>query len=270
MDNLTKEKSNLIKVVFVLVIIISVYFLVDIASGIKSYSFIGSGVAGSSTISFEGKGEVSAKPDLATISFTLRDNQKELKNAQDKVATKENAVLAFLDTQNINKKDIKTENYSSYPKYDYGNPCFGRLDVLGVPCKQEAPKIIGYEVSESVSVKIHDLTKAGEVIKGIGVIGVDQMNGPNFSIENQDGLKQQARKIAIDDAKAKAEILSHDLGVRLVRIVNFSESGNYAMPMYMEKMSLGGSATSAPAPNPALPTGENKITSNVTITYEIR
>ena len=268
MDNLTKEKSRLIKAVFVLAIIICFYFATKIVSEIRGFNFIGGGIPTSSTISFEGKGEVSAKPDLATITFTLRNEQKELKNAQDSVATKENAVLAFLGTQNINKKDIKTENYSSYPKYDYGIPCYIDKGV-GLPCKQEAPKIIGYEVSESISVKIHDLTKAGEIVKGIGTIGVDQMNGPNFSIENEDGLKQQARKMAIDDAKAKAEILSRDLGVRLVRIVNFSESGNYPI-MYAEGVAAMKSVAIAPAPTPILPTGENKITSNVTITYEIR
>jgi uncharacterized protein YggE len=96
------------------------------------------------------------------------------------------------------------------------------------------------------------------------------MSGPNFTIDKEDVLKEQARKMAIDEAKEKAEKLSKDLGVKLVRIVSFSENnGGYGMPMYYDKeMSAVSSAGRAPAPE--LPTGENKIISNVTITYEIR
>ncbi len=266
MEIFNNEKSNLTKTLLVLSVILSLYFAAKVATEIKSYRFVGGGASASNVISFEGKGEVFAKPDIATISFTIRESQKELKNAQDKVTAKEKAVLAFLDSQNIAKKDIKTENYSSYPKYDYGTPCYGGV---GIPCRQEAPKIIGYEVLEYISLKIRDLAKAGEIVKGIGAVGVSEMNGPNFSIENEDKLKEQARKIAIDNAKNKAKVLSSDLGVRLVRIVSFSENGNYPYPMmYAKGAGMMDSVSSAPAPE--LPTGENKIVSNVTITYEIR
>ncbi|KKT19721.1 MAG: 26 kDa periplasmic immunogenic protein [Candidatus Nomurabacteria bacterium GW2011_GWB1_43_7] len=260
------EKSNLIKIIFALGIILSLYFLMRTVSEIKSYNFIGGGAPASNTISFSGKGEVSAAPDLATVSFTIRESAGDIKSAQSKVTAKESAVLDFLDNSGIAKKDIKTENYSSYPKYDYGTPCYG----LGMPCRPEAPKIIGYEVSEYVSVKVHDLTKAGEIIQGIGAAGVSEINGPDFSIENEEGLKEQARKMAIDEAKVKAKSLSRDLGVRLVRIVNFSENGDYPVyPMY-EKSMMATADSAGGVPAPTLPMGENKITSNVTITYEIR
>ena len=139
-----------------------------------------------------------------------------------------------------------------------------------MPCRQDAPRIIGYEVSENVSVKIHDMEKVGEIIKGIGAVGISSISGPNFSVEKEDALKEQARKIAIDEAKAKAEKLAGDLGVTLIRIVNFSENGNYPI-MYAAKGMMADSVSAyAPSAAPALPTGENKITSNVTITYEIR
>jgi uncharacterized protein YggE len=94
------------------------------------------------------------------------------------------------------------------------------------------------------------------------------LNGPNFTIDNEDGLKVEARKIAIDDAKVKAQKLASDLGVRLGKITSFSESGNNPAPiMYGKAMML--EAPSAPAPA-EIPKGENKITSDVTITYELR
>lgn len=264
MEISTNEKSKLIKIASVLMIVVSVYFLAKIVSEIKSYRFIGSGGT-SNMISFDGKGEVSAVPDLATISFIIRENSKDIKDAQNKVTAKEIAMLDFLDKTGIAKKDIKTESYNSSPKYNYGTPCYGGMDF---PCRQESPKIIGYEVSEYVSVKIHNLVKVGEIVKGIGAVGISEMNGPNFSIENEVQLKEQARKIAIDEAKVKAKNLSRDLDMRLVRIVNFSENGNY--PIYYGKAEMMATDSAENAPNPALPTGENKIISNVTITYEIR
>jgi uncharacterized protein YggE len=264
MEPSTIEKSRLFKSAAMLMILTSVYFAVKIVSEVKGYSFIGGGATASNTISFDGKGEVFAAPDIATISFTLREESAEMKDAQTKVTTKETAVLAFLDKSGIAKKDIKTENYSSYPKYDYGTPCYSYM----MPCRQET-KITGYEVSEYISIKVRDLTQAGEIVKGIGAVGVSDMTGPNFAVEKEDSLTEQARQIAIEDAKSKAESLAKDLGVRLVRIVNFSEGGNYAIYNYAKDSMMTAGAPEA-APAPALPTGQNKITSNVTITYEIR
>src|SRR3989338_9729541 len=139
MENITNEKSYIGKAALVLVIILSVYFVVKTLGELKKTSLLGES-SEPATITFDGTGEVTATPDLATISFTIRDTQKELKNAQDKVTAKESAVLKFLDAQGIEKKDIKTENYSSYPKYDYGMTCYPGMMVQ---CRQAAPTIIG-------------------------------------------------------------------------------------------------------------------------------
>lgn len=261
-----KDKSNLMKAAGMLMVVASAFFLIKIISEVKGLRFIGGGATAASTISFSGEGEVFASPDIATVSVTVREEAKTVKEAQSKATAKEKSVLDFLAKEGIEKKDIKTESYNSYPKYDYGMPCFGGM---GVPCRQEAPKVIGYEVSENISVKVRELDKAGELIVGLGSAGISEISKPEFTIENEDGLKAEARKIAIDEAKAKADALAKDLGVRLVRIVNFSEDGSYP-PIYYAKgmMALESRADSAPAPE--LPTGENKITSNVTITYEIR
>ena len=272
MEISTNEKSRLVKVALVLMIIVSVYFLAKTVSEIKGYRFIGGGATASNTISFDGTGEISASPDLATVSFTIREEAKDMKEAQTKATTKETAGLNFLEKSRIDKKDIKTENYSTYPKYEW------RQSICPQPlgpssayyCPPGKDVLTGYEVSEYISVKVHDLAKAGDIVKGIVDAGISEISGPDFSIEKEDQLKEQARKMAIDKAKAKAETLASDLGVHLVRIVSFSENGNYPMPMYAKDMMAGASVENAAAPAPTLPTGENKITSTVTITYEIR
>ena len=242
----------------------------QIVSGIKEFRFIGGGPPPTNTISLEGQGEVFAKPDIALFNITIREEAKDVGEAQTKATAKEKAALDFLGKNGIEKKDIKTENYSSYPKYDYGRPCYNV--GMGLPCSSEIPKIIGYEVSENISVKVRDLTKTGVIMSGLGNLGIGELNGPNLSIENEDELKAEARKVAIEEAKAKAKSLSKDLGVHLVRIVNFYENGDY--PVYYNfakaETTAMDAGSSAPAPAPELPTGQNKITSKVTITYEIR
>jgi len=265
MEVLNNPKSNITKAVLAVLVLLAIFFAVKTVAEIKNYKFIGGGAPAGNVISFSGSGEVFAAPDIAQVSLTIREEAKEMGDAQNKVAVKEKAVLEFLDKSGIAKKDIKTESYNSYPKYDYGRPCYSmNLEF----CPPQSPTITGYEVSEYISVKVRDLGKAGEIVQGIGQLGISEINGPSFSIENEDELKAQARKLAIDEAKAKAETLANDLGVRLVRIVNFSEDGNYPMMYGKEMMAL--EATQDVSVTPQLPTGENKIVSNVVITYEIR
>ncbi|MCK9345185.1 MAG: SIMPL domain-containing protein [Candidatus Pacebacteria bacterium] len=239
-----------------------------IISEVKGYRFIGGGVSASNTISVSGEGEVFAAPDIANISFTIRESAAKVSDAQDKVSTKVKAALAVARKAAADK-DIKTQNYNSYPKYEWQE---GTPYCAGIECPQYRPGkqvIVGYEVSQTVTIKVRDLEKVNTLVDGLAGAGVTEMQGPNFAIDNEDSLKAEARKIAIDKARAKAEVLARDLGVDLVRIVSFSEGGNY--PIYAREMMVSAKYDSAGgAPAPELPRGENQIVSNVTVTYEIR
>lgn len=220
------------------------------------------------TISFSGHGEVSAVPDIANVDFTIEKDAKTVKEAQDGVAQIEKKSLDFIRANNVADKDIKTTNSSFYPKYEYQvekqiAPC----TQYGCPPTPGKNVIVGYTASESITVKIRNTDDAGKIIQGLGSVGVSNLNGPNFAVDKEDDLKIGARKLAIDDAKIKAQSLAKDLGVRLGKITSFSETGNYPVPMMYAKDSMMGASAVAPA---ELPKGENKITSDVTITYEIR
>ncbi len=222
-------------------------------------------------ITITGHGEVQAAPDIANVSFTIRKEAKTVKDAQTQVSEVEARVLAALKVNNVLEKDIKTVSVSFNPKYEY------RYDKQVVPCTQyNCPPnngnnvIVGYEAYENISIKIRNTDSAGKIIQDLGALGVTDLYGPNFTIDNEDGLKVQARKEAIDDAKNKAKILAKDLEIRLGKMTSFSENGNYPMPMYtnsLAKMDSVSAAGSAPA---VLPVGENTISSDVTITYEIK
>ena len=264
------EKKNLYKAALGFVIVLTLFFAIKFLSELRAYGRMGS--AEVNTITLSGHGEVKAVPDIATIYFTIREEGKTVKEAQEKVAIIEKKALDFLRANKIAEKDIQTTGASFNPKYEYSydtKVLMPQSDLI-YPPRPGKTIIVGYEAYESLTVKIRNTDEAGKIIEGLGTLGVTELSGPNFTIDDEDALQREARKKAIDEAKEKAQILAKDLGVRLGRVVSFSESGNYPIPMYSKAMMLevgGGADVSAPA---ELPVGENTITSDVTITYEIR
>ena len=265
--------KNLYRITLVFLVVLSLFFAVKLLAEFKSYRLMGS--LDANTITLSGHGEVSAVPDVANINFTIKKEAKTTKEAQNKVAEVEKKVLDFLKGKKVAEKDIKTVNVSFYPKYNYARvlcPQIETSNVSGVAydCGGSKQVLIGYEASENIAAKIRNTDDVGSIMQGLGAIGVSDLSGPNFTIDNEDSLKSEARKKAIDDAKEKAKILAKDLGVRLGRIANFSENGGYGGPIYYAKDAITmGSVNSAPAPA-EIPKGENTINSDVTITYEIK
>ena len=263
-----ESKTKLFKALGMFAIAGSILVVAMIITEVKSYRFIGGGVSATNTIAVSGDGEVFAAPDIANIFFTVREESKKVSEAQDKVTTKMKAALAAVRKQGVADKDIKTENYNSYPKYVWQEAKLS-CTAIGCPPPQPGKQVItGYEVSQTVTLKVRNLESVNALVDALATAGVTEMNGPNFAIDNEDNLKAEARKQAIEKARAKAEVLARDLGVKLVRIVSFSEGGNY--PMYYERGVSLQSAKASDAVMPEIPKGENKITSSVTVTYEIR
>lgn len=260
-----RKKRIIVRAIGALIIVSAIFVLAQTVNTFKQFSYIGAGIPATNTVSVSGEGEMFAVPNIAEVSFSAHAEKKTMAEAQKESAAVMNAAIDFLKKSAIAEKDIKTVNYSAYPKYSYEN---GGSETMIYPPRPLKQVLVGYEVNQTVTVKVRDTEKAGAILDGLGKLKVSDISGPNFSIDDDNALKAAARKKAIDDAKAKAEILAGDLGVKLVRVINFSESGNY--PVYYAKgMDMGiGGAESSIAPD--LPKGENKITSSVTVTYEIR
>lgn len=260
------EKKGVAGLVAVLLALVSLFVLAQTFISFKEYRYVGGGVMPTNIITVSGEGEVFAVPDIATFTISVSEDQKTVKEAQDMVTKKMNSALEVLKNDyDIEEKDIKTVDYSVYPKYDYTSfPC------TQFSCPPSKQNLVGYTVTQTVSVKVRDVAEAGKILGSMGEIGVTNISGLNFTIDDQVALERDARQEAIADAQEKAKALSKDLGVKIVRIVNFSESGNY--PIYFNKaydvtLAEGGRGG---AVAPEVPVGENRISSNVTITYEIR
>ncbi|MBP7831871.1 MAG: SIMPL domain-containing protein [Candidatus Pacebacteria bacterium] len=255
------QKKRLVGGIIAFLAIVSLYFVVKLINEIRAGEYIGTKDT-PSTITVAGDGEVYATADIATISFTARGQGSTVKAAQEKESAIVNKAIDFLKEKGIAEKDIKTSNYNLQPQYDYGNCANGY-------CPTRTPKIVGYDASQTVDIKIRDINTVGDVLTGLGAAGVTELSGPNFSIDDEDKLKEDAREMAIKEAREKAEKLARDLGVDIVRVTSFQEStGGYYPMAYDSKAEL--QSAGAPTANPVVPAGENKIAVSVTITYEIR
>jgi uncharacterized protein YggE len=212
------------------------------------------------TITVSDTGEVYAKPDLALTTFSVITEEKTVTEALSKNTEKMNAVIDFVKSQEVEEKDLKTTSFNIYPRYEW------REEETGIPPQPSGKRVlVGYEVRQSLEVKIRDMTKIGEIIEGATEAGANQVGDLQFTIDKEDELKKQAREQAIEKAKTKAKELACQLGVKLVRISNFSESS--LVPRYygLEKVAVEGAEEEIPQ----IETGENKIEVTVTITYEI-
>lgn len=206
------------------------------------------------TVSFSGEGKVLAKPDVAIVDFSIVTEAATSKAAQDANSEKSNKVADFLKKQKIEDKDVKTITYNIYPKYSYP--------------RNEAPKIEGYRVEQAIRTKVRDLGSVSSVLDGVVAAGANQIGNLSFEIDEPEKLKEQARELAINDAKNKADTLKNQLGIKLSRIINFSEGViGYPVPMYESAMLGKGGGIGG---GPSVPSGENEITVDVTITYQIK
>ena len=215
------------------------------------------------TISVTGTGKASALPNIAQISFSIQESGATGEEAQSKATKRTNEALTALKKLTIADKDIKTTGYQVTPEYEV-KACPPRTF-----CPQTAGKIIGYQVSQSVEAKVRDTDKTGAVLQALTTLGVQNISGPNFTIEDESVVLAQARGKAIADAREKAEILARQLGVRLGKVVGFSENGGGIYPSY--DRALGKTAVMNEAtPAPTLLIGENETNISVTVIYEIR
>ncbi len=263
----TQEMGNIYKWAWIVLIVLAVFLGVQTIGALKD---LGETNPSYNTISVSGEGETLAVPDIASFTFTVSADAKTVASAQEDVTKKMNAVLAELEKQGIDEKDIKTTDYSVYPRYSYP-----QVNCSPYSCPSGRQVLDGYTASHNVSVKVRKTDDAGKILGLVGERGATNLSGINFTIDDPEKLTQEARTEAIENAREKAKILSRNLGVKLVRVVSYSDNfDGGVMPYAREGMAYGMGAkdvaVAQSAPAPQLPTGENKIRVIVNVTYEIR
>lgn len=217
---------------------------------------------GPTIISVSGYSEVMAVPDVAQFNFSVMAKGDTAAIAGEASAKKINVIMTFLKESGVEEKDIKTQGYNLFPKYRYEQrPC--SMDY----CPPAESIQDGFEVSQTITVKVRNTEMAGDLLSGVGQAGATNMSGLEFSIDDTNALKQQAREEAIGKAKAEAKALATALGVHLGKMTNYYEDESSPMPYY----AMGGDRMKSEVVNvaPDVPTGENSIISNVHLSYEI-
>jgi uncharacterized protein YggE len=254
--------------VFLAVLLLCVFLFAQTIKSFKEFRYVGGGVPVSNSIRVAGEGEIFAVPDIAEFTFAVVEEAETVQQAQQQEMERMTEATAYLSEEGIAEADIKTIGYDIYPKYEF----ISEICQPGLPCRGGRQEQVGFEVRHTKQVKVRDTAQAGALLGGIGNLGVQNVSGLSFTIDDDEAVMGQARAAAIADAREKAEVLADQLGVSLVRIVGFEESQGgmppipYAARDMAQEMALGMGGGDDVAVSP----GQNRVVSNVHIVYEIR
>jgi hypothetical protein len=226
------------------------------------------------SFSASGEGKVVAIPDIAQFSFSVvTEGGLDIGKSQEDNVNKSNAIIDFFKSNGIDAKDIKTTGFNINPKYEYYScPSRYTYDSSATPVPCPPPKIVGYTITQSVTIKVRKMDKAGEMLSGAVDRGANNVSGLSFTVDEPDKYQNQAREEAIAKAKEKAKAVAKAGGFGVGRLLGIEEGGY--QPYYDRYYGMAGDMkameASAPAPAPSIEPGSQEITVNVTLRYEIR
>lgn len=206
------------------------------------------------TITVTAEGKVTTRPDIAIINLSVVSEGKTVKAVTQDGNTKMTAVIDAIKSLGIEAKDIASTQYTLSPQYYYPD--------------NRQRQLSGYNLNQNIQIKVRDLSIVEDVLDQGVSAGANQVGQLSFDIDDPSEIKKQAREKAFSTAKEKAEEMARAAGVKLGRVVTFSEGTMYQPPVYanyamdvMEKSVAGTSAT--------IEAGSTDINISVSVTYEI-
>jgi hypothetical protein len=205
------------------------------------------------TITVSGYGRVYAAPDVAEITFGVQTGRQPTSQAAIEVLEENmNSIISAVQEAGVKAEDVSTEYLWLNPAYDW---------VDGQQINR------GYEANQSLRVTVRDTEKVSSILGTATSAGANQVNGVNFTIDDFDALRSQAREQAITKAKQKGGEIASSLGVSLGEITGFSE-GSPSMG-YNEYAMMGGAGGMGGGGEVPVPGGQQEVTSTVYLTFEI-
>lgn len=207
-----------------------------------------------------GEGEAQAAPDMAILDLNVLREAKTAREAMTDNNKAMSQVLAAMKEAGIEDRDLQTSGVNIQPSYTYPNEKNGL----------KAPKIIGYTVTNGLTVRVRDLNKVGDLLDKSIDLGVNQSGGLRFVNDDPSKQLMEARKKAMENAMAKAKILTETAGAKLGRVLEINEQSNppRPMPIYRTKM-VAMAAEQGAADSVPVSAGENAYNVNVTVKFEI-
>jgi len=271
-----KFLNKVIMLTAVLVVGIIVFLGAEVAYQAKSLD-----QQNQNQITVSGQGKVYAKPDIALVSLGVTTQSATVADVTKNNTDKMNAVIDAVKALKIDEKDIQTTNYSLTPVYEnYTTPVYDSptASSSGLGMSAVSPgfpvrtgtTLKGYKLEQNIQIKIRDFTKIGDVLAQGTAKGANLVGDLQFTIDNPEQFKDQARAKAIDQAKTNAKNLAKESGINLGKIINIYENSyNYAPTMLSSTKAMGaGIADSISIPT--IQPGQQEIDVTINLTYKIR
>lgn len=209
---------------------------------------------GARTVTLSAEGKATAAPDTARFFVSVETRGADPEKVQAENTQAANDVIGFLKSQGVKDENIKTVGYNLNPEYDF-------------PDGQR--RLLGYVLSQTIRVETTELSGVGSLLAGAVERGANVVSGVEFFIDDPEIYRGQARDDALARLAAKKRELEKNVGLRLGRIVNFSESDfGFPPPIpYLERavgLGLGGGGA------PEFQPGSQEVILTISATYEIR
>ena len=214
-------------------------------------------------ITVNGTGKIYAKPDVAMVNFGVTAEASTVAEVTKANTTKMNAVIAAVKALNVEEKDIQTTNYNLTPNYDIQPMVYSSYYPI-----KSTNKIIGYTLEQNIQVKIRDFEKIGDIFSKATASGANLVGDLQFTIDNPEQFKDQARAKAIAQAKGNAQNLAKESGIKLGKLINVYEGYNSYPVMYSSAKAMGAGVDSAMSPT--IQPGQQEINISISLTYKVK
>jgi uncharacterized protein YggE len=204
------------------------------------------------SITVIGQGLVAAVPDMARVTAGVVTQGRNAKEANDANSAQMTAAINGLKAAGIAARDIATLNYGIQPLYtQQPGP------------RNEPPRISGYQVSNTLSIRVRDLARLGDILDRLVSLGINQVGGIELTLAEPQAKLDEARRAAVADARRKATLYAEALNVRLGRVLAVGENGQERpVPMVMRSQAMA-------ADRVPIEAGEREMGATVSVTFEI-
>ena len=225
----------------------------------------------SALLSISAEGRSQRTPDLAQFSAGVVTTGRTAAEAMAANSRQMDAVIAALRRAGIAERDIQTSAISLQPRFsdpDRDAQMRARMarQPYVPPADPEPPRIIGYQARNNVQVRVRRLGEMGRVIDALVSVGANEVNGPNFTLDEPKAAQDEARVEAIATGRQRAELYARAAGMRVVRILSISEGGGHYP---VEQIVVTGGRVGAAAPPPPIAPGEVSVGVTVSMQFEL-